>query len=177
MPERNQGGMRTANISVRTTAKAVKDDESLQRMALLSDATHLLEYVIEQFASDGVVASCVVRRRILLARDDSIRMEELPVDTGAHFVEYGRFEIDVERTRRVFMTDVFEESRHGRIRCGERTGAVRSDAVLETEQFPARMAYLTAGLADVKADDLLHVPVVGWINIEKFIRKLENRCQ
>ena len=140
-------------------------------MALLSDTTHLVEHVIEQLASDGEIASCVVRRRILFARDDSIGMEQLPVGSSAYFVEYGRFEIDVEHARRELMADVVEKCQHGRIRCVERTGAVRLDAVLETEQFPARVAYLTAGLTDVKADDLLHAAVVGRINIENFIRK------
>jgi hypothetical protein len=109
------------------------------------------------------VAARVVVRRVLLARDDLLRVVELAVRARADLVAHGGLEVDIDGTRHVLARARLREEGVERVvtaadRLVRRHLAIRLNAVLEAVKLPARVAGLDAALADVDGDHLTH----GW---------------
>ena len=64
----------------------MEDEKSLKACALIGEFTDPVEYEIDNFLSDGVVASSVVVSSILFAGDQLLWVEQLAVGTGAYFI-------------------------------------------------------------------------------------------
>ena len=107
------------------------------------------------------MAAGVVVRRVLLARDELLRVVELAVGAGADLVDHGRLEVDEDGARHVLARAGLGEEGVERIVATadglvRRHLAVRLDAVLEAVELPARVTGLDAALAKVDGDDLTH---------------------
>ena len=116
---------------------------------------------VDDLFSNRVVPARVVVRRVLLARDQLLRVEQLPVRARPHLVDHRGLEVEHHRPRHVLPGTRLREERVERVvlhpaRLVRRHGAVGLDPVLEAVQLPARVADLATGLPDVDGDHLSH---------------------
>ena len=81
-PLHQQGGEARAGA----TTKAVEDEEALQTSALVSQLTDAVQDQVNDLLADGVVATGVVVRSILLASDQLLGVEELAVGASTHLI-------------------------------------------------------------------------------------------
>jgi hypothetical protein len=115
------------------------------------------------------VTARVVVRRVFLAADELLRVEQLAVRASAHLVDDGRLEVEHHAARHVLARARLREERVVRVvldadRLVRRHRAVRLNAVLKAEQFPAGVASLDTSLTNVDGNDLAHVCcVVGFV--------------
>jgi len=84
-----------------TTTERVEDQETLETRAVVGNATDLVENLVDHLLANGVVATSVVVRRILLAGDHLLRVEEAAVGTSADLVDHIGLEITVDGTRNI----------------------------------------------------------------------------
>ena len=110
------------------------------------------------------MAAGVVVGGVFLPRDELLRVEERPVRSRANLVHDGRFEVDKHYARNVLSGARLAEEGVERViaypKCSVRGHqSVRLNPVLEAVQLPARVAHLTASLADVDGYNLAHLPV------------------
>uniref|UniRef100_T1DPG7 Putative secreted protein n=1 Tax=Anopheles aquasalis TaxID=42839 RepID=T1DPG7_ANOAQ len=80
------------------TAERVEDQEALQARALIGQLADAVQHNVDDFLSDGVVATGVVVGGILLSGDQLFRVEQLAVGSGAHLINDGRLQIDEHGT-------------------------------------------------------------------------------
>ena len=85
-----------------TTTKGVEDEEALKAGAVVCNAANLVEHLIDEFLSDGVVTTSVVVGCILLARDHVLGVEESAVCAGSDLIDDIGLEIAVDGTRDIF---------------------------------------------------------------------------
>jgi hypothetical protein len=90
-----------AESGTSSTAERVENEETLQTRAVVGNAADLVEDLVNELLSDRVVATGVVVRRILLAGDHVLRVEEGPVGAGADLVDDVGLQIGVDGTRDV----------------------------------------------------------------------------
>ena len=69
-----------------SAAEAVEDEESLQTCAQVGQFSNAVKDEIDDFLSDGVVASGVIVGCVLLSADQLLRMEELSVGPSSNLV-------------------------------------------------------------------------------------------
>ena len=67
-------------------AEAVEDEEALEPGALVGQLADTIQDEVDDLLADGVVAAGVVVGRILLAGDELLRVEQLPVCTSTNLV-------------------------------------------------------------------------------------------
>jgi hypothetical protein len=145
-----------------TTAYGVEYHETLEAGAVVGELADAVEDKVDDFFADGVVATCVIVSSILLAGDDLLGVVELAVSAGADFVTHSGLEVDVYGTGYMLAgTSLREEGVEGIIAAAD--GLVRGhlavglNTVLEAVEFPAGIASLDTGLADVDGDNFTHV--------------------
>ena len=85
-----------------STTEGVEDEEALQPRAVVGDAAHLIQDLVDQFLANGVVATGVVVRGILLAGDHQLGVEEGPVGASADFVDDVGLEIGIDGAGDIF---------------------------------------------------------------------------
>jgi len=145
-----------------SSSNGVEDKKSLETSASISNLADSLEGEVYEFLSNSVMSSCVVIGGIFLSRKKLVRIEELPVGTISHFIDDRRFQIDKDGARDVLSTAGIREegtkgvlflSRRGLLR---RLDSIRSNAMLQAVEFPARIAQLDTGLANVYRNDFSH---------------------
>uniref|UniRef100_A0A182QUA6 Uncharacterized protein n=1 Tax=Anopheles farauti TaxID=69004 RepID=A0A182QUA6_9DIPT len=141
-----------------TTTERVEDQETLQTRALVGQLADAIQHQIHDLLADGVMAARIVVRRVLLAGDQLLRMEQLPVRAGAHLIHHRRLQIDEHGTGHVLASARLREERVERIvatadRLVRRHLAVRLDAMLQTVQLPASVTDLNTGLSNVLCED------------------------
>ena len=88
-----------AESRTRAATKGVEDQEALQTGAIVRNTTDFVEHLINHLLSNGVVATGVVVRSILLACDHLFRVEETAVRSSADLVDNVRLEIAVDGSR------------------------------------------------------------------------------
>jgi hypothetical protein len=76
----------------------VEDEETLQTGAVVGNAADLVEDLVDELLSDGVVTTGVVVRGILLACDHLLGVEEGAVRAGANLVDDVGLKIGVDGT-------------------------------------------------------------------------------
>jgi hypothetical protein len=79
----------------------VEDEEALEPRAVVRDTPDLVEHLVDELLADGVVATSVVVRGILLAGDHLLGVEEGAVGAGADLVDDIGLEIAVDGARNV----------------------------------------------------------------------------
>ena len=133
------------------------------RISKLSDS---VEAEIDDFLTNGVMASGEVVGGIFLTRDELLWMEELSVSTSSNFIDNGWLEIEEDSSWNVLTsTSLGEEGVESVVTAanglvgGHLT--VGLDAVLEAEELPAGVTDLDTGLTDVDRNDFSHDEVVS----------------
>jgi len=137
-----------------SSSDSVEDQESLESSALIGKLSDSVEAEIDDFLSDGVMASSEVVSGIFLSGDELFGMEQLSVGSGPDFIDNGGLEIEENGSWDVLSgTSLREEGVEGII--SSSNGLVRGhltiglDSVLEAEEFPAGVSDLDTGLSDV----------------------------
>lgn len=77
----------SAETRASTTTEGVEDEEALQANAVVGNAADLVENLIDKLLANGVMATSVVVRGILLAGDHVLGVEEAAVGAGADLVD------------------------------------------------------------------------------------------
>lgn len=139
----------------------MEDEESLQTCALISQLSDSVQNQIYDFLSNGIVTTSIVVSGILLASDELLGVEKLPVCSSANLIYDGWLQIDKHSPGHVFAgSSLTEEGVEGVITAADGlvTGhlTIRLDPVFQTVQLPAGIANLDSGLSDVDRDALTH---------------------
>ena len=104
-----------AETGAGTTADSVEDHEALEAGAVVRELADAVEAQVHDFLADGVVTTREVVRRIFLAGDKLLGVEQLAVRAGAHFINHGGLEIEENATGHVLARAGFGEKRVERI--------------------------------------------------------------
>jgi len=137
-----------------TTSDGVEDHESLETGTVISELSDSVEAEVNDFLTNGVVATGEVVGGILLSGDELLWVEELSVGTSADLINDGGFQVKEDATWDVFAgTSLGEEGVEGIITATDGLVrwhlTIRLNTVLEAEEFPAGVTYLDTGLTDV----------------------------
>merc|ERR1719489_198792 len=122
--------------------------------AVIGQLPDPVQHQIYELLSDGVVSPGVVVGGVLLARDQLLRVEQLPVRSGAHFVDNSGLEIHKHGPGNVLSRPGFAEEGVERV-VSPTNGLVRwhltvwLDSVLQTVELPAGVANLHSGLPNM----------------------------
>ena len=144
-----------------TTTNGVEDEEALETGALVSELSDSVEAEVDDFLTNGVVASGEVVGGVLLAGDELLGVEELSVGAGSDLIDNGGLEIEEDAAGNVLAsTSLGEEGVESVVATTDGLIGwhltVRLDTVLEAEELPAGVTNLDTGLTDVDRDDLTH---------------------
>jgi len=143
------------------TTERVEDEEALKTSALIGGFADAIEDDVDELFADGVVTTGVVVCSVLFASYQLLRVEELTVGSGPDFVDDGGLQIDEDGARDVFAGSGLAEKRVERV-VASADGLIRGhlsiglNSVLQAVQFPAGIAHLDTGLADMNGNDLSH---------------------
>ena len=74
-------------------------EQNLKSDTVFGQAADAIGDDVGNFAADGVVSAGVIVGRVLLARDQLVRMEQLAVGSSAHRVHHRRFQVDEQGAR------------------------------------------------------------------------------
>merc|ERR1711865_120394 len=144
-----------------TTSHGVEEHEPLEARALVCELTQAIKGEVHDFLADGVMATGIVIRGILLAGDQLLWVVELAVCAGTNLVDHGWFEIEVDATRHVFSGASLTEKGVERVVATAnglvgRHLAIRLNTVLEAVKLPATITDLATTLSDMNGDTLTH---------------------
>mmetsp|Transcript_92526 Transcript_92526/g.267139 ORF Transcript_92526/g.267139 Transcript_92526/m.267139 type:complete len:287 (-) Transcript_92526:23-883(-) len=142
-------------------AASVVDHEALEACAVVGKLPDAVEHEVHNLLADRVVPPREVVRRILFARDELLRVEELAVGACAHLVHDRWLQVHKDTARHVLARPGLREegvecviaAPDGLVR---RHLPIRLDAMLQAEELPASVTDLDARLADMDADGLTH---------------------
>jgi hypothetical protein len=151
-----------AQTRSRATTDSVEDKESLKALASLSNTANAVKGSVNDVLADGVVASGIVVRSILLAADQLLGVEEGLVLASANFINDSGLQVNEDGTRNVLSrAGLREEGVEGIILLANGGvsghGSIRLDAVLKAIKLPARVSDLDTSLSDVNRNDFTHV--------------------
>ena len=140
-------------------AKGVEDEETLEAGALVRQLPHPVQHQVDDLLPDGVVASSIVVRCVLLPGHQLLRVEELAVRSSSNFIDHSRLKVDKNRPGDVLAcAGLGEESVEGVVSATDSLVrghlAIGLDSVLEAVELPAGIAHLASCLPDVHADTL-----------------------
>lgn len=85
-----------------STTERVEDKETLKTRAVIRDVANLVQDLINQFFSNGIVTTSVVVASILLAGDHLLGVEQAAVCAGADFIDDVGLEIAVDGSGDIF---------------------------------------------------------------------------
>lgn len=81
-----------------STTEGVENEETLETRAVVGNVADLVENLVDQLLSDGVVTTGVVVGSILTSSDHLLRVEQRAVGTGADLINHVWLEITVDGT-------------------------------------------------------------------------------
>jgi hypothetical protein len=144
-----------------TTSASVVHKESLQASAVIRQFTDSVQAQVNDFFSDSVVTTSEVVSSIFLTRDQLLRVKQLPVRTGAHFIDDSRFQVNKDSSWNVLASTGFgKEGVESVVTSSDglvgRHLSIRLDSVFQTEQFPASISDLDTGLPNMNANGFSH---------------------
>ncbi|RDX87499.1 hypothetical protein CR513_31025, partial [Mucuna pruriens] len=85
-----------------TATHGVEDQETLETRAVIGELSDPVQAQIHDLLPDGVVTTREVVGGVLLAADQLLRVEQLPVRAGSDFVDNGRLQIHEDGAWDVF---------------------------------------------------------------------------
>ena len=152
---------------LRNENKIKTNERKMERISYLESGTGIgkltdpVEDGVDDFLSDGVMATSVVVGSIFLAADDLFGVVQLRVLSSPDFVTNGRFQVDEDGTGDMLSGRRFGKERVERVvglsdRLVGRHVAIRVDVMLEAVQLPAVVTDLDTGLAEVDGDTFTH---------------------
>ena len=144
-----------------STTDGVEHEEALETGTLVSKLSDSVEAEVDDFLSDGVVASSEVVSGVFLSGNELLGVEELSVGSSPDFVDDSGLEVEEDGSGDVLAGTSFrEEGVEGIITATDSLVrghlSVRLNAVLETEEFPASVTDLNTSLTNVNGDNLSH---------------------
>jgi len=144
-----------------TTTDGVENEETLKTSTLISEFSDSVKTEIDNFFTNGVMASSKVVSSIFFTRDQLFWMEELSVSTSSDFINDSWFEIKEDTSWDMFTSTSFtEESVEGIITTTNSLVrwhlAVWLDSVLKAEEFPTGITNLDTGLTDMDRNNFSH---------------------
>jgi len=142
-------------------SKAVENQEALKTCALVSQLPNAVQDKVNDLLANGVVPSGVVVGSVLLAGDELLRVEELPVGAGANFINDRGFQVYKHGPGHMLASArLTEEGVEGVISSPDGLVtwhlAIGLDAVFQAIELPASVADLDTSLAHVDGDALTH---------------------
>ena len=150
-----------AETGTSTTTNGVENHETLETGTVISELSDTVEAKVNDFLTNGVVASGEVAGGIFLTGDQLFGVEQLAVSTGSDFIDHSGFEIEEDAAGHVLAGTGFgEESVESIITSADsligRHLSIRLDTVFEAEELPAGVTDLDTSLSDVNVDDFSH---------------------
>ena len=144
----------------------------METSALIGKLSNSVEAEIDDFLSNGVVASGEVVGSIFLSRDELFGVEELSVGSGSDLIDDGGLEIEEDGSGDVLSgSGLGEEGVEGIITATDSLIrwhlSIRLNSVLEAEEFPTSITDLNTSLTNVNGDDLSHVFFKYLYNLQK----------
>jgi len=137
-----------------TSSDGLEDQESLKTGTVVGQFSDSVKAQVDNFSSNGVVASGEVVGGVLFSGDQLFGVEQLSVGSGSDLVNDGGFKIKEDTSGDVFAgTGLREEGVEGIISStngfvgGHLT--VGLDSVLKAEKFPTGVTNLATSLSDV----------------------------
>jgi hypothetical protein len=85
-----------------SATEGVENEETLQSRAVVSHAADLVQDLVDEFLSDGVVTTGIVVRGILLSGNHVLRVEEGAIGSGADLIDDVGLQISVDGTGDIF---------------------------------------------------------------------------
>eukprot|EP00906_Rhabdomonas_costata_P009525 RCo013467 len=163
-----------AQTRPRAPAHRVEAQEALQPRAVVRQLADPVQAQVHDLLPDGVVPSGVVVRRVLLAADQLLRVEQLAVGPRADLIDHGGLQVQKHAPRHVLPRPGLREERvegivlhpNGLVR-GHR--AVGLDPVLQAVQLPAGIPGLDPSLPNVDRDNFTHCEDTKKLALEKMI--------
>mmetsp|Transcript_3228 Transcript_3228/g.9066 ORF Transcript_3228/g.9066 Transcript_3228/m.9066 type:complete len:395 (-) Transcript_3228:120-1304(-) len=145
----------------RSTARGMKDEESLQARALIRQFAKTIHDIINHFFPHRVVTSSIVVGSVFLSGNDLIRMIQLLVLARTHLVAHGRFQVDKQGPRNVLAGSRFAKKGVVRIIFHTRRGirwhvAVGVNTMFQAVEFPTLVSDLNTGLSEMNRDTFTH---------------------
>uniref|UniRef100_S4RRR2 Uncharacterized protein n=1 Tax=Petromyzon marinus TaxID=7757 RepID=S4RRR2_PETMA len=143
----------------RAATEAVEDEEALQTLYITYQLTNAVQHQVDDLLADGVVATSIVVGSVLLASDELLWVEQLPVRARAHLICSRKLQIHEDGAGHVFAGARLAEEGVERVVAAAdglvaRHLPIGLDAVLQAVELPARVADLDTGLAHVDGDAL-----------------------
>lgn len=135
-----------------TASDGIEHQKALKTGTVVGQFTNAIEAKVDNFLSNGIVATSKVVGGIFLARNQLLGVEEVAIGTGPHFVNHGRFQIDKDAARDMLASTSFgEKGVESVVRASDglvrRHGAIGLDAVFQAVELPASITDLNTGLA------------------------------
>merc|ERR1719201_2160716 len=151
----------TSETAARSTSDRIEDHETLQARTIVGELSDAVEDKIHNLFANGIVATCKIVGRILLASDQLLWVEELAVCAGAHLIDNSRLQINHDATRHMFASTCLAEECVKRIVASTnglvtRHLAIRLNAMLKAEQLPACITNLNTTLSEMEAKHFTH---------------------
>ena len=137
-----------------TSTDGVEDEETLETSALIGELSDSIEAEIDDFLTNGVMASGEIVGGVFLTGDELLWMEELSVGTCSNLVNDGWLQVEENASWNMLSSSgLGEEGVESIITTtdgfigGHLT--VWLNTVLEAEELPAGVTNLDTGLTDV----------------------------
>jgi hypothetical protein len=92
-----------------TTTSGVEDHETLETSAVISEFADSVKDKVNNLLSNGVVTTGIVVGRVLLARNDLLRVVKLTVGTSSDLIADTRLKIDENSTGNVLASASLRE--------------------------------------------------------------------
>ena len=125
---------------------------TLQSTALVSQFSNTIQNQVNDLLSNGVVSSCIIVGRILLASHQLFRMEQLTVSSSADLINNRRLQIHKDSPGYVLASTCLGKEGTERVipsRFVRWHSAIRLDAMLQAIEFPTGIANLATSLSNV----------------------------
>jgi hypothetical protein len=140
----------------------VEDQKALETSALISQLTDAVKAEINNFLSNGVMATGVVVGSIFLAGHELLGVEELAVSASADLIDHSGLQIEHDRAGNVLAsTGLGEEGVEGIILNANGLvgwhGSIGLNAMFQAEELPAGITGLDTRLAEMEADNFTHL--------------------
>jgi hypothetical protein len=137
-----------------TTSDGVEHHEALESGTVVGEFSDSVQAQVNDFFTNGVVASGEVVGGVFLTGDQLFGVEQLSVGAGSDFIDDGGFQIEENTSGDVFASSgLGEEGVEGIVTSSN--GLVRwhlavwLNTMLKAEEFPAGVTYLDTGLSNV----------------------------
>jgi hypothetical protein len=144
-----------------STTSSVENQEALKSGTVIGKLSDAVKAQINDLLANGVVTTGVVVRGIFLSRNELLRVVELSVGAGSHFIERPWLQVKVDSTRDVLASASLREEGVERVITTSdslvgRHLSIRLDTVLKAVKLPAAVAHLDTSLAEVKGKYFSH---------------------